>query len=61
MANNVVFVFDLSLYSSGKEIVVFTKEPAFVILVVRIRISVKYVHLTSNSAYPWRSETRDVE
>ncbi len=61
MDNNVDFVLDLSLFSSGKVTVVFINERVYATLAARIRICVKYAHLTYNSGCRWMFEIRDVE
>ncbi len=58
--NNAEYALDHSLYLSGREIEVYTKELVFVNLVASRRIFVKFVHLTCNSGCQWKSEIADV-
>lgn len=61
MDNNVDFVLDLLLCSSGKEIEEFTREHAYVILAANKKIYVKFVHQIQNSDYRCKLEIKDVD
>jgi hypothetical protein len=52
--NNVEFVLGLLLYSNGKGIRVFIKEPVFAVLVVKIKIFVKSALSTYNLDFQWK-------